>query len=339
MESKLLIDSIVRQTTVLIAQLSTAAGLRAPLAHVADQVFLQLAREIEGQGVGRKVAADMFGLALRTYQRKVQRLTAGATEENKTLWQTVLEFLESGPASRSRLQERFQYDGEEHVGAVLNDLQSSGLIYCTGRGDAAVYGLTSAEDRAAVSAQQSQDALQNLVWVTVFQSPLVTRTQLAAQLHMKQELVDQAVAASLQEGLLQESNSGQLEASNVVIPLAASRGWEAAVFDHFSTVCHAIVGKLQKRGTPEAAFFGGMTVNFTVYDGHPYADEVKHLLPTMRKRINTLWKKVSDYNHSHPVNGRPAERVQFYFGQNVLDTDGSSRQPSSSQTSNDKDDA
>ncbi len=36
MDAKLLIDAIVQQTTVLIAHLSTSAGLRAPLAHVAD---------------------------------------------------------------------------------------------------------------------------------------------------------------------------------------------------------------------------------------------------------------------------------------------------------------
>ena len=40
MDTKLLIDAIVQQTTVLIAQLSTAAGIRAPLARLADQVFL-----------------------------------------------------------------------------------------------------------------------------------------------------------------------------------------------------------------------------------------------------------------------------------------------------------
>ena len=36
MNTKLLVDSIVRQTTVLIAQLCTAAGVRAPLAQIAD---------------------------------------------------------------------------------------------------------------------------------------------------------------------------------------------------------------------------------------------------------------------------------------------------------------
>src|SRR5690242_5793546 len=91
MDAKLLIDAIVRQTTVLIAQLSTAAGIRAPLAHIADQIFLDLAREIEAQGVSRKVVADMFGLALRTYQRKVQRLAESATQRNTTLWEALLE--------------------------------------------------------------------------------------------------------------------------------------------------------------------------------------------------------------------------------------------------------
>src|SRR5262245_23099637 len=40
MTVELLIQAIVRQTTILIAQLATAGGTRAPLAHVAHQVFL-----------------------------------------------------------------------------------------------------------------------------------------------------------------------------------------------------------------------------------------------------------------------------------------------------------
>jgi hypothetical protein len=69
MDLKLLIDGIVRQTTVLIAQISTSSGVRSPLAHLADQVFLELASEIESQGVKRRVAADMFGLALPALDR------------------------------------------------------------------------------------------------------------------------------------------------------------------------------------------------------------------------------------------------------------------------------
>src|SRR5215831_19107728 len=71
---ELLIHAIVRQTTILIAQLATSHGLRAPLPHIADQVFADLVKELDRQGVSRQVGADMFGMGLRTYRRKVQRL-------------------------------------------------------------------------------------------------------------------------------------------------------------------------------------------------------------------------------------------------------------------------
>jgi hypothetical protein len=93
MNITVLIDSIVRQVTVLIAQLATAGGVRAPVAHLANQVFVQLARELESQGVSRKVSADMFGMALRAYVRKVRRLSEAESEPGITLWQAVLEFI------------------------------------------------------------------------------------------------------------------------------------------------------------------------------------------------------------------------------------------------------
>jgi hypothetical protein len=56
--------SIMRQTTVLIG---SCPGDRrpAPLAHLADEVFLNLSQELERQGLSRKVEADMFGWRAR----------------------------------------------------------------------------------------------------------------------------------------------------------------------------------------------------------------------------------------------------------------------------------
>ena len=61
MNTQLLIDAIVHQTTVLIAQLSTAAGIRAPLAHVADQVFLELSRQKGCRGIRIYFGLDKEG--------------------------------------------------------------------------------------------------------------------------------------------------------------------------------------------------------------------------------------------------------------------------------------
>src|SRR5215470_1159868 len=116
MNLSVLIDSIVRQVTVLIAQLATAGGVRAPVAHIANQVFVQLARELEAQGVSRKVSADMFGMALRAYQRKLRRLAEGATDPGATLWRKALEFIRAEPlVTRLQLTERFARDEERQL--------------------------------------------------------------------------------------------------------------------------------------------------------------------------------------------------------------------------------
>src|SRR5512138_2295264 len=94
MTVELLIQAIVRQTTILIAQLATTGGARAPLAQVANQVFLDLVGELERQGVSRKVSADMFGMGLRSYLRRVQRLGESSTERGRSLWEAVLGYVQ-----------------------------------------------------------------------------------------------------------------------------------------------------------------------------------------------------------------------------------------------------
>lgn len=135
MTLELLIHSIVRQTTILIAQLATSGGTRAPLAQVADQVFLDLVRELERQGVSRRVSADMFGLGLRTYQRKIQRLGESRTDRGRSLWEAVLEFIQEGEGvTRSEVLRRFRHDDEGSLKGVLRDLTESGLVFTAGSG-------------------------------------------------------------------------------------------------------------------------------------------------------------------------------------------------------------
>src|SRR5688500_14600142 len=89
----LLINGIVQQTMVLIAQLATAGGIRAPLAQVADQVFADLTGELARQGVKKKVIADMFGMALRTYHRRERAIAESQTEAGQTVWDAVLDYI------------------------------------------------------------------------------------------------------------------------------------------------------------------------------------------------------------------------------------------------------
>jgi hypothetical protein len=322
MDVKLLIDGIVRQTTVLIAQLSTSAGIRAPLAHIADQVFVDLAAEIESQGVTRKVAADMFGLALRSYQKKVQRLTESGTVRDRTLWEAVLDFLsEHGGATRGQLFERFVDDSAEDLGAVLSDLVGQGLVYATGRGLGMVYGLCSADDRRRVLAEERYESAQAMVWLSLYRQPM-SRRDLSGSVPLDADVIDRALEALTREGRVREDR-GKFRADTFIVPLGATRGWEVAVFDHFSAVVRAIAAKV-RRGAPQADagdVLGGATLTFEISSGHPLRQEVRALLSRVRSDVNELWDRVGEHNAQHPIAQGQRELVTFYFGQNTQDAD------------------
>ena len=326
MNAKLLIDAIVHQTTVLIAQLSTAAGIRAPLAHIADQVFLELSREIEAQGVSRKVAADMFGLAIRSYQKKVQRLTESVSVRDRTLWQAVLDHLASGNSSRRELLERFHRDDPAVVGSVLNDLVSSGLVYRTGSGDASVFGMTVERDLTRARGEESREALVPIVWALVYRSGGTTSAALREQLTVEAEVLDDALRTLEAEGRVTRDGIGEAatyRATTLLVPVDAEHGWEAAVFDHFQTIVRAIGTKV-RRGlahSSHADVNGGATLTFVLPPGHPEKDEVLGLLRRVRTDVNELWGRVQKHNADHPIPEEGVTSVSFYFGQCVTQED------------------
>ena len=325
METRHLIDSVVQQTTALIAQLATSAGLRAPLAHIADQVFLDLSKEIEQQGVTRNVVADMFGMALRTYQKKVNRLRASATQGEQTLWQGVLGHVrEQGGATRTQVLAAFRSDDERHVIAVLSDLVASNLLYATGRGQHAAYRATSVDDQRTLFEELSLETLVHMVWLEIGDQPGCTRIALHERFEGDPERIDEALASLLADGRVQVQRDGDEErfrTQRVLVPVGSEAGWETAVFDHFRAVCGAIAAKLRDGGSSAdgRAFKGGSTLSFEVHPDHPHEAEVKALLERTREQLFELWERVSQHNQKHPVEESERTKVVFYFGQNVIE--------------------
>lgn len=334
MNIRLLIDSIMQQTTVLIGQLSTAAGVRAPLARVADQVFLDLARELDAQGVAHRVAADMFGLALRSYQKKVRRLTESASFPERTLWEAILDFVrEKQRVRRSDVLSRFRTDEEREVGALLNDLVGSGLIYQTGYGSEALYGITSDADLAyLVNAGEAESAIP-VVWTTVHKSPGLTARELTERLTFDDAIVGRAVETLVTEGKLTRDGNGDaapLTAVDLFVPVGAELGWEVAVFDHFRAVVNAIAAKVRRgRGRSQGDdVVGGATLSFDIGPGHPFEARVERLLRDVREQVGALWNDVEAFNRERRAAPR-SRRIFFYFGQYVEestpDSDGEER--------------
>ncbi len=326
MNVALLIDSIVRQTTVLIAQLATAAGTRAPLAHTANQVFLDLVAELKSQGLGNKVIADMFGLALRTYHGKVRRLSESSTFRGRSLWSAVLEYVQDKETvQRTALLQRFAYDDETLVKGVLNDLVDSGLVFRAGRGDSTTY---RAADPAAVlgaghDAAETALRLEHLVWVAVHRFGPITCDELTKVVPAEPIALDAALNSLVSAGKAasEPTPTGvRFRSEHCLIGLENPHGWEAAVFDHYQAVVTAIAGKVAQGGSSarQGDLIGGSTYHYDVWEGHPMYDEVAGHLTQLRASSVAIREKLESYAASHPA--PPEEqwhRFVAYVGQGV----------------------
>lgn len=336
-----LIDAIVRQTTVMIAQLATSGGTRTHLAHTANQVFLDLVAALREQGLGSKVIADMFGMALRTYHQRVQRLGESRTERGRTLWEAVFDYLQKqGPVSRTEVLRRFARDDEVVLRSLLKDLVGSGLVYRTGRGDHVRY---HAAEPTLVDTT-SEQSLADLVCLTIYRVAPATLGDVASLLSLEPERLRPLVSNLISEGRLKAITSAPGEerytSTGCVIPLGEAQGWEVAVFDHYQAMVTAICTKL-RAGRQRAAAndtIGGSTFSYTVWEGHPHFEEATSFLQRFRREGAALREKIAEYNRGWDSASEAPQteeelarriKVILYGGQTIQELEDAALHPSS----------
>lgn len=325
MNVQLLIDSIVRQTTVLIAQLATAGGARTPLARIANQVFVELAAELEGQGLSRKVTADMFGISLRSYQRKVHRLRESRTEQGRSLWEAVFDYVsERGLTARRDVLERFRRDDAQSVRGILRDLVESGLVFMTGSGEDALYRVASESELGqAAGGERGADAL---VWALIYREGPLSRGQLRDRLSLEDPALDAVLLRLSQAGHVEREERGLeplYRSERLVLgsSTGAGAGWEAAVYDHFQAVVRTVCARLDRDTAREGYrdYIGGSTYSLDVSPAHPLRAEVLGTLAAIRAQLGELRRRVNEHNAQlAPERRGLRERVVVYAGQCVL---------------------
>lgn len=311
MNVQLLIDSIVRETTVLIAQLATTGGVRAPLAQVANRVFLDLTNELEAQGVSKKVSADMFGLALRSYQRKIQRLAESTTDGGRSLWSAVLDYIgEQKVVTRRELLERFHRDEEASVRGVAKDLVDSGLVFSAGTGEQAKYRV--ADDGELEVGGLRHQRPDEIVWVMIYRQGPLSREAINQRNLLTEGALDECLERLRASGRIEETDKGFVS-KEVILPLDASVGWEAAVLDHYHSVVSTLVARLRTVGEPSTST-GGSTYTFDVWPGHPLEDEALGLLSDFRRSATELRERIEAHNGKSTI-PESFEPVIAYMGQ------------------------
>lgn len=321
MNVELLIHAIVRQTTILIAQLATSHGLRAPLAQIANQVFVDLVRELERQGVSRKVSADMFGMGLRTYRRTIQRLSESSTERGRSLWEIVLEYIrENTLVNRQQVLARFASDDEAQVKAVLRDLCESQLIFSSGSGVRTAYRAATPEETEVLQQARGNEGNDELLIALMYREAPLTKGEIAALVQTEPSDLEESLTRLVATGRIDviDGDEPRYQGRALVIPLGASAGWEGAVFDHFKAMVTTVLCRLREnRPTALEDHTGGSTYTLAVWDGHPLEQEVYGALSEIRRLLGDLRTRADALNEKLTVPSSHS-RVVIYAGQCVI---------------------
>jgi hypothetical protein len=283
--------------------------------------------ELKRQGVGNKVIADMFGLALRGYHAKISRLQESATYGGRSLWEAVLEFTqERGTVSQTEVLTRFRGDDELTVRGVISDLVDSGLLFRSGKGERTVYRAASADEVDLRNQETGDEGVANLVWVGVNRIGSATREELMALVPIDEAKLTSALQYLLHEGrvtLVTSDDSVRYSCNGCFIPLGERHGWEAAVFDHYQALVTAVCAKLNTGALRGAAddHIGGSTYTFCIWDGHPMSDQVLGFLGTVRSQAMSLRREVAAYNEQSSYPPDRMRRVVAYVGQSVIEAE------------------
>jgi hypothetical protein len=265
----------------------------------------------------------------------VTHLREGRTTPGVTLWQAVLEFIrEHGLVLRSRVLERFARDPEAVLLSVLHDLCESGLVFVLGSGSRVAYRAASDDELGELARSGQDEGLEELVWALVLHEGPLSEAELARRVARPASELQGTLASLLADGRVERGADGLLSARDLVIPLSAPSGWEAAVFDHFQAVVQTVVQRIERGAVDPAAPVGGSTYRFDIWPGHPLERQVQAQLGEIRERLSTLRSDVTQHNEEA---GLPPQyrQVALYVGQCQLDreTDAVAGEDSATQPS------
>lgn len=312
MSRALLIDAVLRDFAELLATLATSGDARASVGNVTDDLFAHLAASLKRKGIRQKVVADMFGMPLSTFQRRVQQSEGGLNATGSTLGGAVLGYVgKLGRVTKEDLMQRFVREDDAVLRAVLRDLVGADLL----RRDGGNFALS---PRAREELDTQPELRDWLVWALVFRLAPVRRSTLVAQ----SGLGDEELAASLNRlvaiGRVELDEDSAVDPSyssgELVVEQGALRGWQVAVFDHLHAVQTTIRARLERSPAELGLESTGSTYSLDLWDGHPHKHEVEGLIDEFRSRLGALRGRIEEHNASH---GLPPSfaRATYYFGQ------------------------
>jgi hypothetical protein len=324
---------IVERVVPLVAEFFATLASRNPLkmhfADIANQTLLDMVEVLRQDGISQEAIAASLGLTINGFRAKVKQLRDRYRDRTlleqghtpalpRTLLERVFADIEEQPAGRGRtwaeLQASFHAIKGDSLRGVLHFLVKSGLLSVSGSGRSRTYRVV----HRTPGGPGLLDAM-----VLLFREGPLTEAQLAMRLGVPERRAQELLSRVRDTGRLVQTaaadGSALYRVNEYHVPVDSSEGYEAAVFDHFSTVVRAICKKV--RGGQHQATMrdvnGGATFSFDVPIDSEIGAEIRVFLPTMRQRLDAWLQASEAASRAQP--DVPRERITIYLGQMTED--------------------
>jgi hypothetical protein len=214
---------------------------------------------------------------------------------------------------------RFGSDDEAQVRGVLHDLCENRLLIAAGSGASVTYRAASDEELGSLRHARGNEGLEELLWALVYREGPLDLEQLVARTQIDATELQPFLERLVETGRVEASGEHQAriyDARSLVVPLGSSKGWEAAIFDHFKALVITVTSRLgSDRTSPSLRDrVGGSTYTLDVWPGHPFETEVYESLENLRSTLGNLRERVEEFNRAQEVPENHT-RVVLYAGQ------------------------
>ncbi len=322
-----LVEQLVPLVAELFATLAARDPLRMRFADIANKTLLDMVMTLESQGMSQEAMAASLGLTIGGFRNRMKRLremdddTAGPAGP-RTLLERV--FSEVGNretagkvATYMALRDRFKGVKDDSLGGVLHFLVTTGLLSVTGRGPKREYRVV---PHNRPSGPRYTDAV-----VLLYREGPISLLELATRLEVTTEQAQRFVDRVKSAGYLEESvgpdGAPRYRSNDYHVPIDDKEGFEAALYDHLSSVVRAVTKKV-RLGRLRASMndlVGGSTFSFEIEPDDPLYAEVTSFLGETRSKLDGWLQRSRALAASRDPAApkRPRHRITVYFGQTI----------------------
>ena len=311
---------VVPLVAELFATLAAQNPLRMHFADIAGKTLLDIVENLRDTGVSQEAIAASLGLTITGYRAKMRRLRAAhragaerTEDEARTLLERVYAFVDdhAEPVFENAVLAHFRGIKVDSIRGVLQFLVRSGVLKrVADQGDRRYQAVTH------VPAGQPS---QRDVAVALYRDGPLTVAEVAQRLELSEAQCAAFIDTLEAEGRLtrgERAGAPVWTATAYHIPLDASEGYEAAIWDHLAAVIRAICKKLRlgRHGASLPDKTGGATFTFRIPEDHPLYDEVSDYLAESRVKFEDWLAQTYAIEAQADT---PMREVTVYVGQIV----------------------